>query len=129
MKQRIYLNNDWTFWHEDNPDVKEMVRLPHANVETPFNYFDEHIYQFVSVYEKTVTIPKELKKTLGKPRKIKSTASCNPFDLDVDSTIDTDTLNRYKGYNYFYKNIVVSLTQNKKTGVYYVDGAGPIDLD
>ena len=61
MKQRIYLNNDWTFWHEDNPDVKETVRLPHANVETPFNYFDEHIYQFVSVYEKTVTIPKELK--------------------------------------------------------------------
>lgn len=79
--------------------------------------------------KKSVNIPKELKKTLGKPKKIKSTASCNPFDLDADSTIDSDTLNRYKGYNYIYKNIVVSLTQNKKTGVYYVDGAGPIDLD
>jgi beta-galactosidase len=30
----------------------EEVRLPHANVVTPYNYFDENIYQFVSCYRR-----------------------------------------------------------------------------
>ncbi len=79
--------------------------------------------------KRSATIPKDLKKTLGKPKRIKKTASCNPFDLDASETISTEKLNQYRGYNYIYKNIVVSLTKNEKTGVYYVDGAGPIDLD
>ena len=60
MTDRIYLNNDWTFYHEDDPENREQVRIPHTNVVTPFNYYDEHIYQFVSVYEKNVNVPEEL---------------------------------------------------------------------
>lgn len=31
-----------------------MVSLPHTNIETPYQYFDESIYQFESCYEKTI---------------------------------------------------------------------------
>lgn len=72
---------------------------------------------------------KNIKKTFGKPKKIKTTASCNPFDIKAGGTITTSTLKRYIGYNYVYKNIVISMTKNKSTGVYHMDGAGPIDLD
>ena len=56
---RIYLNDNWTFYRKDSPKIKESVRLPHTNVELPFNYLDERDYQFVSVYEKVVDIPKD----------------------------------------------------------------------
>lgn len=59
MYNRIYLNNDWTFYREDTPEQKETVRLPHTNTELPFNYFDEKLYQFVSVYEKDIAVPEE----------------------------------------------------------------------
>ena len=57
--ERIHLNDNWVFYHEDSPENKETVRLPHANVTTPFNYFDDADYQFVSVYENTFTKTKE----------------------------------------------------------------------
>ena len=59
---RVYLNNDWLFSKdfdmemlESNYDTSNMesVRLPHSVVETPFNYFDESIYQMKSGYRKT----------------------------------------------------------------------------
>ncbi len=56
---RILLNENWVFYHKDCPENKETVRLPHTNVTTPFNYFDDRDYQFVSVYENTFTKTKE----------------------------------------------------------------------
>ncbi len=59
MKKTAW-NRDWTFYQEwteeirgaDAPAGGENVVLPHSVVQTPFNYFDEHIYQMVSGYRK-----------------------------------------------------------------------------
>ncbi|MFI3168168.1 MAG: glycoside hydrolase family 2 TIM barrel-domain containing protein [Bacillota bacterium] len=53
MSDRIYINNDWLFAKKGDSEKLE-IRLPHTNVQTPLNYFDEGIYQFESVYEKTI---------------------------------------------------------------------------
>ncbi len=68
MSERIYLNDKWRFTEKftdellkpeyDAGGLKE-VRLPHTVKETPFNYFDEHIYQMVSGYVKKFDAPKE----------------------------------------------------------------------
>lgn len=68
MGDRTYINNDWLFSEkfssemvavDFNEDGMEQVRLPHTCKETPFNYFDEHIYQMESLYRKTITVPEE----------------------------------------------------------------------
>ncbi|MGN0141210.1 MAG: glycoside hydrolase family 2 TIM barrel-domain containing protein [Roseburia sp.] len=66
MAQRIYLNDDWQFTEQfsmellekewDGKDVRR-VRLPHTCKETPFHYFDEHIYQMVSGYRRMLFAP------------------------------------------------------------------------
>lgn len=58
-----HLNNDWKFfptWNESvfSSDGGESVRIPHANVETPFNCFDEKTYQFESGYKRVLKIKK-----------------------------------------------------------------------
>lgn len=68
MTKRIYLNNDWGYTENysdallnanyDDSRLKS-VRLPHTCKETPFHYFDEHIYQMVSGYRKVLTVPEE----------------------------------------------------------------------
>lgn len=58
MKDRIYMNNGWEFspsFDEKmiSPKFKgklEHVRLPHTVAETPFNGFDESMYQKLSFY-------------------------------------------------------------------------------
>jgi len=61
MTERIALNNGWRYckgfenWMTEpsyDDSWMEEVRLPHANAEIPYNYFDESIYQFVSCYRK-----------------------------------------------------------------------------
>lgn len=79
--------------------------------------------------KKSTKLAGTVKKKFGKPVRIKTTSSCNPFDMSPDASINDSMLKRYKGYNYYYKNIVISMTKNTSTGVYYMDGAGPIDLD
>ena len=68
MGQRIYLNNNWRFTKSFNKEmldksfdysVLEEVRLPHSCVETPFNYFDEGIYQMVSGYLREIEVPRD----------------------------------------------------------------------
>lgn len=62
---RTFLNNDWqyfTSWADsvfEPSSVGEQVRLPHANVQTPFNCFDESIYQFVSGYKRALNVTKQ----------------------------------------------------------------------
>ena len=65
---RLYLNDNWYFTNEFNfnllkeeYDVSslECVRLPHSFVETPFNYFDEGIYQMNAGYRRTFIVSKD----------------------------------------------------------------------
>ena len=57
---KVYLNNDWQFFKDWSADVfaadsvGEAVRLPHTNVVTPFNYFDDAMYQFVCGYKRVL---------------------------------------------------------------------------
>ncbi len=70
MVKRIYLNNDWRFTEEFNIEMLstefddsklKTVRIPHTCKETPLNYFDESIYQMVSLYKKNIVAPLEWK--------------------------------------------------------------------
>lgn len=65
-QDRIYLNNDWYFTEHFSNQIFDAdfaaegmtaVRLPHTCRETPLHYFDEHIYQMVSGYRRTITVP------------------------------------------------------------------------
>lgn len=68
MANRIYLNNNWLFSEKfdrkmlkkeyDDSQMQE-VRIPHTCKETPFHYFDEGIYQMVSVYRRNLDVPVE----------------------------------------------------------------------
>ena len=66
------INDGWEFWGDYHDEAEafregrpareagiktEHVRLPHTVTETPYNYFDENMYQTVSGYRKTVDIP------------------------------------------------------------------------
>lgn len=65
---RIHLNNQWKYITEfqeemiktsyDDSDMKT-VNVPHTNVETPYHYFDEKIYQFVSCYRRHLDVSEE----------------------------------------------------------------------
>ncbi len=66
--QKIYLNNDWGFCEvfdegmleaSYSGEKLESVRLPHTCKETPFHYFDEHIYQMICGYRKELFAPIE----------------------------------------------------------------------
>lgn len=70
MRIHINLNDHWKYSNifsmemtkmsYDDIDMEE-VRLPHTNVETPFNYFDEKIYQFISCYRRPIKAEEEWK--------------------------------------------------------------------
>ena len=60
---RIYLNNGWTFEEEWTDEIlngssvdARAVRIPHTVKETPFSYFDESSYQFVSGYRRELPL-------------------------------------------------------------------------
>ncbi|MFI3209112.1 MAG: glycoside hydrolase family 2 TIM barrel-domain containing protein, partial [Eubacteriales bacterium] len=53
MQDKIYLNNHWFYAPQPNEEIIE-VRIPHANIETPFHHFDDSIYQFVSCYSRNL---------------------------------------------------------------------------
>lgn len=64
MPQRIYINDNWSFTENFSeafargdaaPDARN-VRLPHTCKETPFNYFNEDIYQMVSGYRRVLNM-------------------------------------------------------------------------
>jgi beta-galactosidase len=57
------LNNDWyykpSFVDEDitsGTENLERVHLPHTNIELPYNYFDEKMFQFISCYKKVIQL-------------------------------------------------------------------------
>ncbi len=67
MSKRYNLNFDWFYIPEFQPEFTtktydhtswEAVKIPHSNVELPYNYFDEKDYQIESCYRKVISIPK-----------------------------------------------------------------------
>jgi len=62
MRQIIPINNDWLFSEDFRPEYTknkdfpqfQKVRIPHTVKETPLHYFDEHIYQMESCYQKII---------------------------------------------------------------------------
>lgn len=62
MLSRQPMNNNWLykpdFTEKDllSNDGFEAVRLPHTNIDLPYNGFDEKSYQFVSCYKKSFLI-------------------------------------------------------------------------
>lgn len=72
MAERYYINNNWGFtenfsenYLKDEALIEGLkkVTVPHTVKETPFNYFDEHIYQLESGYFKVL---RDLKQFKGK---------------------------------------------------------------
>ncbi|MCL2512287.1 MAG: glycoside hydrolase family 2 protein [Oscillospiraceae bacterium] len=69
MKRNIlHLNFDWKYTPAfDDGMLKsgyddsgfEAVDIPHANLELPYNYFDEKDYRFVSCYRKSFDLPEK----------------------------------------------------------------------
>lgn len=65
---RLYLNRGWKYSDSfsmdmamadyDDQNMEEVV-IPHTVAETPYNYFQDEIYQKVSAYRREVDIPKE----------------------------------------------------------------------
>ena len=61
----IALNRDWTFTRQFDEAFLggagsfETVDLPHTCVETPYDYFDESIYQMVCGYRRVLSVPAE----------------------------------------------------------------------
>lgn len=64
MRKLIDINNDWEFTPRFSSDFLsgggeadiEIVRLPHTCKVTPYNYFDEGIYQMVCGYRKRLDL-------------------------------------------------------------------------
>ena len=58
--QKIDLNRDWEFTeHFDDFSNPVTVSLPHTCRETPYDYFDEGVYQMVCGYRKRLVAPEE----------------------------------------------------------------------
>lgn len=78
------------------------------------------------VGRKSKTLPKQLKKVFKKPKKTQKSDSCNPFDVKNAENLSSKQMKKYVGYVWTYDHISMSMTKNKSTGVYYMEGAGPI---
>jgi beta-galactosidase len=68
MRKVIPLNFDWKYNEKFEPEMFKKsyddsdfisVDIPHCNKEIPLNYFDERMFQFVSCYRKSFTLPAE----------------------------------------------------------------------
>ena len=60
MRQHINLNRDWEFTeHFGDFSHPITVSLPHTCRETPYDYFDESVYQMVCGYRKRLAVPAE----------------------------------------------------------------------
>ncbi|MBQ2062775.1 MAG: glycoside hydrolase family 2 protein [Oscillospiraceae bacterium] len=65
MTQHFDLNNGWEFAEAfteaalTDPNAGDFVpvRLPHTCRETPYDYFDESVYQMDCLYRRTLTVP------------------------------------------------------------------------
>ena len=62
MREILHLNDGWEFTaccseaFRNGQGQYESVRLPHTCAVTPYNYFDEHIYQMVCGYRRRLSL-------------------------------------------------------------------------
>ena len=70
ISMRQYICDNWQFVNEFTESLKTadydgekavMVRIPHTVAQTPYNYFDESIYQMVSGYRRILNIDAKYK--------------------------------------------------------------------
>ena len=67
MSLRIELNRGWSFTDDfsdaflrgESVTALQEVELPHTCRETPFDYFDEGLYQMVCGYRRTISVPQD----------------------------------------------------------------------
>ena len=117
---RFYLNDNWQFFPEWSDSVFEptsqgsAVRLPHTNAETPFNCFDESIYQFVSGYKRTFTVSKQA----GATYLLTFEGIAHQADVFVNGRLAVQ--NRC-GYNAFTANVTDCVTDGENVLVVKVD--------
>ena len=58
MREKIDLNRNWQFTENfDDFSAPVTVSLPHTCRETPYDYFDESVYQMVCGYRRTLDVP------------------------------------------------------------------------
>ena len=105
---RINFNNDWKFCVDyreemEQPDFNdaefEDVRLPHTVVETPYNYFDEGIYQKIAIYRKRFVIDEDMR---GKKALLTFEAVGHKADIYINGIL-CET--HYGGYTAFTVDI------------------------
>ncbi|QUI22449.1 glycoside hydrolase family 2 protein [Vallitalea pronyensis] len=73
MREKLRLNNNWQYipnYIEGMEKVKqwqsyELVHLPHSNIELPYHYFDEKLYQFISCYRLPIQVDKKYTHKIG----------------------------------------------------------------
>lgn len=58
---KIALNRGWDFYFDKNKQNKEVVDIPHTVKVTPFDAFDENIYQTICKYVKRIPLTEEMK--------------------------------------------------------------------
>lgn len=64
MREKLELNVNWFYkssFSEEEIALENLteysnISLPHTNVEVPYNYFDDKVYQFISTYKKELII-------------------------------------------------------------------------
>lgn len=70
MRNIFSINNNWYYRNSYEDGLEninslygfEKVNLPHANVELPYNYFDEKAFQIVTCYKYPLKVSKEYKR-------------------------------------------------------------------
>ena len=55
MRTIEYINDNWKFRRAGSTNI-ETVEIPHANIELPYNNFDESLFAFNSIYEKELIV-------------------------------------------------------------------------
>lgn len=113
---RIDFNNDWKFCVDYREEMEqpgfndagfEDVRLPHTVVETPYNYFDEGIYQKIAIYRKRFTIDEDM---TGRKALLTFEAVGHKADIYVNGIL-CET--HYGGYTAFTVDITPYLVKDR----------------
>ena len=116
MNQRIYLNDGWRFSPEYTEDMRRLpmtllqsapVRLPHTIAETPYNYFDESIYQKISCYQLLLTPKPEWE---GKSLRLTFGAAGHSAQMYLNGELLAE---HHCGYTAFTVDLTGKLTQEE----------------
>lgn len=120
MRKSINLNFDWKYSETFSEDMIkanfddsafETVNIPHCNKEIPYNYFDEHLYQFVSCYRKNFRLPADAFEE-GKHIYINFEGAANYSKVYINGKFAGEHKGGYTPFSFDITDLV-----NKKTNV------------